>query len=147
MTGGAGRGILSADLSMAESAKIEGFLLSLSLTYETVDDTTWVIDDEEKGLENVLVMLADPVVIIRVNVMAIPNRQREEFFEQLLRLNESDMIHGAYALEGDEVILLNTLVGATLDLEEFQATLDAIGLALAQHYRKLAKYRYTEEVT
>ncbi len=126
---------------MAESAKIEGFLLSLSLTYETVDDTTWVIDDEEKGLENVLVMLADPVVIIRVNVMAIPNRQREEFFEQLLRLNESDMIHGAYALEGDEVILLNTLVGVTLDLEEFQATLDAIGLALAQHYQKLAKYR------
>ena len=126
---------------MAESAKIEGFLLSLSLTYETVDDGTWVIDDEEKGLENVMVMLADPVVIIRVNVMAVPERQREEFFEQLLRLNESDMIHGAYALEGNEVILLNTLVGATLDLEEFQATLDAFGLALAQHFRTLAKYR------
>ena len=126
---------------MAESAKIEGFLLSLSLTYETVDDSTWVIDDEEKGLENVLVILADPVVIIRVNVMAVPERQREEFFEQLLRLNESDMIHGAYALEGNEVILLNTLVGATLDLEEFQATLDAFGLALAQHFRTLAKYR------
>ena len=51
------------------------------------------------------------------------------------------MIHGAYALEGNEVILLNTLVGATLDLEEFQATLDAFGLALAQHFRTLAKYR------
>ena len=126
---------------MAQSAKIEGFLLSLSLTYETVDECTWLINDDEKGLDNVLVIVADPVVIIRVNVMAIPERQREKFFEQLLRLNQSDMIHGAYALESNEVILLNTLVGATLDLEEFQATLDAIGLALAQHYQTLAKFR------
>ena len=126
---------------MADSAKIESYLLSLSLTYEEVGDQTWVINDDEKGLENVLVILADPVVIIRVKVMAIPGKEREQFFEQLLRLNQSDMIHGAYALEGDDVILLNTLVGETLDVEEFQATLDAIGLALAQHYQKLAKYR------
>lgn len=126
---------------MADPAKIESFLLSLSLTYEEVGDQTWVINDDEKGLENVLVILADPVVIIRVKVMAIPAKEREQFFEQLLRLNQSDMIHGAYALEGDDVILLNTLVRETLDLEEFQATLDAIGLALAQHYRMLAKYR------
>ena len=132
---------------MIEPAKIEGYMLSLSLTYETVDDGTWLINDDEKGLENVLVIVADPVVIVRVKVMGIPERQREEFFEQLLRLNQSDMIHGAYALEGDDVILLNTLVGATLDLEEFQATLDAIGLELAQHYQKLAKYRDTVEVT
>ncbi|MDE0024465.1 MAG: YbjN domain-containing protein [Spirochaetaceae bacterium] len=132
---------------MIDSAKIEGYMLSLSLTYETVDDGTWLINDDEKGLENVLVILADPVVIIRVKVMGIPAQQREEFFEQLLRLNQSDMIHGAYALEGDDVILLNTLVGATLDLEEFQATLDAIGLELAQHYRKLARYRDRVEVT
>ena len=126
---------------MADSAKIESYLLSLSLTYEEVGDQTWVINDDEKGLENILVILADPVVIIRVKVMAIPGKEREQFFEQLLRLNQSDMIHGAYALEGDDVILLNTLVGETLDVEEFQATLDAIGLALAQHYQKLAKYR------
>lgn len=126
---------------MADPAKIESFLLSLSLTYEEVGDQTWVINDDEKGLENVLVILAHPVVIIRVKVMAIPGTERERFFEQLLRLNQSDMIHGAYALEGDDVILLNTLVGETLDLEEFQATLDAIGLALAQHYQMLAGYR------
>ena len=126
---------------MADPARIESYLLSLSLTYEDVGDQTWIINDDEKGLENVVVILADPVVIIRVKVMAIPGKEREQFFEQLLRLNQSDMIHGAYALEGEDVILLNTLVGETLDVEEFQATLDAIGLALAQHYQMLAKYR------
>ena len=29
----------------------------------------------------------------------------------------------------------------TMDLEEFQASLDSTGLALAQHYPRLAKYR------
>jgi hypothetical protein len=126
---------------MADPARIEGLLLSLSLTYEDVGDQTWVINDSENGLENVVVILADPVVIVRVKVMKAPAAGREEFFEQLLRLNQSDMIHGAYALDGNDVILLNTLVGDTLDLEELQATLDAIGLALAQHYETLSKYR------
>jgi endonuclease/exonuclease/phosphatase (EEP) superfamily protein YafD len=73
--------------------------------------------------------------------MTVPDVNREQFFEQLLKLNQSDMIHGAYALEGEDIILLNTLVAETLDFEEFQATLDAIGLALAQHYQKLSSYR------
>ncbi|NJL73213.1 MAG: YbjN domain-containing protein [Candidatus Competibacteraceae bacterium] len=57
------------------------------------------------------------------------------------RANEgADLVHGAYALEGDNVILIDTLEFETMDLEEFQASLDAVGLALAQHYPLLAKY-------
>jgi len=41
----------------------------------------------------------------------------------------------------DDVILIDTLQYETMDLEEFQASLDAIGLALAQHYPILSKYR------
>lgn len=127
---------------MADHAKIDRFLHSLSLSYEdVVGEDTWIINDDEKGLENIVVILADPVVIVRVKVMTVPDVNREQFFEQLLKLNQSDMIHGAYALEGEDVILLNTLVAETLDFEEFQATLDAIGLALAQHYQKLSSYR------
>ena len=132
---------------MADAARIEGFLVSLSLTYEDVGEQTWVINDSESGLENVVVILADPVVMVRVKVMQAPATRREEFFELLLRLNHSDMIHGAYALEGNDVILLNTLVSETLDQEEFQATLDAVGLALAQHYATLAEYRHRGEVS
>ena len=127
---------------MADHAKIERFLHSLSLSYEDiVGEDTLIINDDEKGLENIVVILADPVVIVRVKVMTVPDVNREQFFEQLLKLNQSDMIHGAYALEGEDIILLNTLVAETLDFEEFQATLDAIGLALAQHYQKLSSYR------
>jgi hypothetical protein len=51
------------------------------------------------------------------------------------------MAHGAYAVDGDSVIIIDTLEADTMDLEELQASVDAIGLALAQHYRALSAYR------
>jgi hypothetical protein len=51
------------------------------------------------------------------------------------------MIHGAYAVDGKNVLIIDTLEADTMDLEEFEASIDAIGLALAQHYRPLSRYR------
>ncbi len=121
--------------------KLESYLINLDLSYESVDDNSWVISDSEKGLENVVVIVEEPLIIVRVAVMKVPDRGREELFETLLKLNGSDILHGAYALENDTIILIDTLNFDTVDFEEFQATLDAVGLALAQHYPILSKYR------
>lgn len=126
---------------MVNTAKLEGYMINLSLTFEEVAENTWVINDEEKGLEQVVLLLEEPLVIIRVKVMTIPESNRESFFEQLLRLNAQDMVHGAYALDEDDVLLNDTLEYDTMDQGELQASLDAIGLALAQHYPILSKYR------
>ncbi len=126
---------------MVNTAKLEGYLINLSLTFEEAAENTWVINDEEKGLEQVVLLLEEPLVIVRVKVMTIPQANRESFFEQLLRLNAQDMVHGAYALDGDDVLLNDTLEYNTMDQGELQASLDAIGLALAQHYPILSKYR------
>jgi hypothetical protein len=122
--------------------KVEGYLINLSLSFEEVAENTWMIIDEEKGLDHVIVMADDPLVIIRVNVMEVPGENREALFERLLRLNSSDLVHGAYAIdENDNIIISDTLVLETMDIEEFQASLDAIGLALAQHYETLSEFR------
>lgn len=121
-------------------AKIEGYMINLSLTHEEVGENIWLINDAEKGLGNVIVFAEDSLVTIRAKVMEIPAENRAELFEELLRLN-ADMVHGAYAIDGEHIILLDTLEFETMDYEEFQASLDAIGLALAQHYPKLSKYR------
>jgi hypothetical protein len=126
---------------VVNTAKLEGYMINLSLTFEEVAENTWVINDEEKGLEQVVLLLEEPLVIIRVKVMTIPESNRESFFEQLLRLNAQDMVHGAYALDEDDVLLNDTLEYDTMDQGELQASLDAIGLALAQHYPILSKYR------
>ena len=129
---------------MSAHEKIEGFLINLGFTFEQINDDSWVINDEEKGIEQVAVITADPLVVIRVNVMAVPDEKREEFYRKLLELNAADLIHGAYAIEGDGVLLVDTLEAETMDVEEFQASLDAIGLALAQHYPILSGYRNSE---
>jgi hypothetical protein len=130
---------------MSANAKVEGYMINLGLTFEEIDENSWIINDEENGLEQVAVICADPLLIIRVNVMESPSVAKEEFYEKLLRLNAADLVHGAYALEESKVVLIDTLVLETLDIEEFQATLDAIGLALAQHYPVLSKYRNEEK--
>jgi len=126
---------------MISREKIEGYLVKLSLTFQEAGAGSWVVRDAEKGIDNLLVILADPLVILRINVMEAPTAGREKFLEELLRLNATDMVHGAYALDGKNIIIVDTLEADTLDLEEFQASVDAIGLALAQHYRILSKYR------
>lgn len=121
--------------------KLEGYLIHLSMTYEEVGDHIWLINDEDKGLGHVVVFSEDSLVTIRAKIMEIPEKNEQQFFEQLLRLNASDMVHGAYALENNDVIIIDTLELDTMDIEEFQASLDAIGLAVAQHYPILSKFR------
>ncbi|MBW8003464.1 MAG: YbjN domain-containing protein [Planctomycetes bacterium] len=124
--------------------KIESYMVDLSLACEEVKENAWLINDEEKGLRNLMVMLSDPLVVIRVKVMDLPDGNREAFFEKLLRLNAEDLLHGAYALEGENVILIDTLELETMDFEEFRASLEAMGLALVQHYKVLSGYRRKE---
>jgi len=120
--------------------KLEGFFINLELSYEEVSDNMWIISDERNGLGSVVVYAEDDLVTLRAKIMEVPAEKREEFFEELLRLN-AEMVHGAYAIEEDNVILVDSLELPTMDLEEFQASLDSTGLALAQHLPRLAKYR------
>jgi hypothetical protein len=127
---------------MKSREKIEGYLINLGITFEEIGPASWLINDDEKGLERVIVIVEDPLVMFRVKVMDLPAKRTAEFMEKLLRLNASDLVHGAYALDEDgSVLLVDTLQATTLDIEEFQASLDAIGLALAQHYPILSAYR------
>ena len=125
---------------MAEN-KIEQYLIDLKYNYQEVKPNFWLLDDEEHDLEGVAVMYDDPLVIIEVQVMDAPTEKREEFFAKLLELNAGDMIHGAYGLDGGKVIIINTLEYDSLDYAEFRASLDAISLALTQHYPILSVYR------
>ncbi len=125
---------------MAEN-KIERYLIDLKLTYREIGEGMWMVEDDGRGLEGVVVMRADPLAVIRVVVMPAPKEKRLELFTKLLELNAKDVLHGAYALEGDDIVLVDTLELETMDLGDFQAALDAIGLALVQHYPILSKYR------
>jgi hypothetical protein len=110
-------------------------------TYQEIGTNVWLIDDEEHGMEGVAVALNEPLVVFRVVVMDAPTENRLELFTKLLELNATDLVHGAYALEGNKIVLIDTLEYDTMDYTEFRASLDAFSLALIQHYPILAQYR------
>ena len=121
--------------------KIEQYLIELKYSYREVKPNLWLLDDTENRIEGIVVMHADPLVIIQVQVMDVPKLNSHELYRKLLELNAGDMIHGAYGLEGNKVVIIDTLRYETMDYPEFRATLDAISLALTQHYPILSVYR------
>lgn len=121
--------------------KLEGYFIKLGLTFQQIAEGTWVVTDDDAGVHQVVVMVDDPIVVVRVTVMALPTKNREAFFETVLRMNATDLVHIAYAVEGEHLILSNSFLLETLDLEEIQAAVDEFGLALIQHYSILSKYR------
>jgi len=125
---------------MAES-KIEQYLIDLMLTFQQVDENLWLLDDEDHSLQGVVVMQAHPLVIVRAEIMDIPGSNTMELYTKLLELNASDIIHGAYALYNNKVVLVDTLHYDTMDYEDFRAVLDSFSLALTEHYPVLSKYR------
>jgi len=128
---------------MAEN-KIEQYLIDLKYSYREVKPNIWLLDDTENNLEGIVVMYVDPLVIIQVQVMDAPKLNSHEFYKKLLELNAVDMIHGAYGLDGSKVVIIDTLLYETMDYSEFRAALDAISLALTQHYPILSVYRETQ---
>jgi hypothetical protein len=121
--------------------RIEQYLNELTATYRDLGDNLWLLDDEEQCMPQVAIMYAPPLVVFRTLVMEAPQKHRLELFTKLLELNANDVVHGAYALEQEQVVLIDTLEYDTMDYGEFRATLDAFSLALTQHYPILSSYR------
>ena len=121
--------------------KIEQYLIELKYEYRELKPNIWLLDEDE--YEGIMVMYANPLVIIRVQLMDAPKDKRQEFFAKLLELNAGDMIRGSYGLEGEKVVIIDTLDYETLDYSEFRADLDAISMAMIQHYPILSVYRET----
>ena len=102
---------------MAGLNKVEEFLIDLGVSY------------------------ADPIVMMYAQVMPVPATRREEFFALLLKLNYEGLVHGAFALKGEEIVLVDSLEYDGMDRAEFEASLDAVGYALAEHYPALSKFK------
>jgi hypothetical protein len=122
---------------MATRDNIEHYLIQIEYPFESIETHMWIIRDTA----NVVVTYEPPLVVFRMKLMEIPRARREDFFKLLLELNATNMIHGAYGVEGENVVLIDTLQSEHLDFNEFQASLDALLLASTQDYQKLNAFR------
>jgi hypothetical protein len=125
---------------MKTAADVEAYLIKMELPHEEPREGTWVVSGLD-GVETLVITLAGPVLVFRVKVMDIPRQHREELYRTLLELNATEMMHGAYGIEGDAVVIMDALQLENLDYNEFAATVDDITLAVASHHGRLAKFR------
>ena len=121
---------------------IESYLARAQVPFEVVgDEGMWLVRDSSLG-EHIAIQAAGALLLFRVKVLELREiGDRGALFEELLRLNASDLVHGSYGISDDAVVLTCTLELENLDYNELQGVLDDFSLALANHYEKLSKFR------
>lgn len=123
---------------MKTTQDVESYLLKLGLPHEEIKPGIWLLT--MNGCENFIVSMAGSVVAFRVKIMDAPRNDRESLFRKLLALNTSEMVHGAFGLEGESVVIVHALELENLDFNEFQAVIDDMSMAVAKHYSVLARW-------
>jgi hypothetical protein len=123
---------------MKSAEDIESYLMKVGAPTERVDGGIWIVRLD--GHENLAISMAGPVVAFRLKVMDLPSGKRESLYHTLLSLNTTEMVHGAFGLEGDAVVIVHALAMENLDFNEFQAVIDDMTMAVAKHYPFLSKF-------
>ena len=130
---------------MITPEQIDGFLGRLAsegASYEELEPGLWRVHPGGELDLTVVVHHSPPVVVLRVKVMELPkNGTADRLCRRLLELNATDLLHGSYGIQGNEIVLTEALELEHLDYEEFQAAYESITVSLAGHLRELATYR------
>lgn len=126
---------------MKSKEDVESYLMRMAVPYADAGNNTWIISGAD-GVENVALALKDPLLVFRVRVLALPkdDKLKIELYETVLGWNAKEMVHGAYGIEEDSLVITDALELENLDFNEFQATVDDITLAVADHYSRLGKF-------
>jgi hypothetical protein len=131
---------------MVTKDDIEGFLNRLTAdgaSQTELEPGLWVVKPGGALDFDVIVNFSPPVVIFRVKVMTLPSNadSRAVLNHRLLELNASELVHGAYGIEGDSIVMTEALELEHLDYEEFLAAYESITVALASHLREIGTFR------
>ena len=131
---------------MVSREDLESFLVRLGAegaSYSEVEPGMYVVRPGGTPDAQVVVHLTPPVLLMRMNVMPVPDDPdaAAKLSRRLLELNATDLVHGAYGISGQDIILTEALELSDLDFSEFLAAYESMTLALASHVRELAPYR------
>ena len=123
-------------------AKVRDYLLELkhSIIEEVEDENVFVIDNEEEGIKNMVLVVSDPILIMEQHIFEIKN-ESADVYKSLLMKNQ-DIIHGAFVLDeaGKNVIFRDTLQLENLDLNELEGSLNSLTLLLSEYSSKILEF-------
>lgn len=121
---------------------VKSYLLQLDLkiVHEDEAEELVVVEDPENGIQNLVIDCEAPILVLEQPIMPVP-KNPGDLFKRLLQMNRT-LVHGAFVLNEDATTVLfrDTLQLEHLDLNELEASIDALSLALAEHGEELLKY-------
>ena len=121
--------------------KVKDYLLELdfNILQEDEADGLFVVENEDSGMKNVVVIVSDPLVIVEQYLFTMP-ANAGDIPTKLLTKNR-DIIHGAFAQdETGKVYFRNTHECENLDLNEIEATLNSLSLLLSEYSDQLIEF-------
>ena len=114
--------------------------LNCEISKSDEEQNVMVLNYETAGISNLVLALADPILIIEQFLFEV-KADSEELFKNLLMKNR-DIVHGAFALDETDkkVIFRDTLQIENLDLNELEGTLNSLSLLLSEYSDALIKF-------
>lgn len=129
---------------MVTREDVVNFLNRMELDFEEVSDGMWLAyPAEEHGGTPLVISHAPPLLVFRLKVLDVPRDGDKctQLYKRLLQANASELVHAAYGLEEEDVILTDSLQLENLDFNEFQATVDSFQMAMATQLETLTPFR------
>ncbi|MDE0849347.1 MAG: YbjN domain-containing protein [Nitrospinaceae bacterium] len=127
---------------MADFEKVKDFLLDMGfvMSHEEPHEELVVIDDEDRGIKNLVIDCEAPILILEQVIMSMPESS-SDFCKRLLQINRT-LVHGAFVLneEGTTLLFRDTLQLENLDRNELEGSIDALSLAMAEYGGELVSF-------
>ncbi len=125
--------------------KVRDFLIELDLDMGKEDptDTLFIVNDEDNGISNLHIACEDEILVLEQIILKISG-DNPALFKRLLQMNR-ELVHGAFVLDDDGslVIFRDTLQLKNLDLNEIEASINALSLGLASFANELIDFGKT----
>ena len=122
--------------------KVKTFLLDMghAIAQEDEEQELFIVNDEESGINNLIIDCEDPLLILEQVIMPVP-ADPGELFRRLLQMNRL-LVHGAFVLTEDAQTILfrDTLRIENLDSNELEGSIEALSLALAENAEELLSF-------
>jgi hypothetical protein len=122
---------------MVTREDIESFLIRMDMEYEELEEGMFLAKNENGGAP-LVAHYSPPLLILRMKVMDLTSADGSaELYRTLLELNATDVVHGSYGIEEDELILSDTLELETLDFHEMRASAESMQMAASAHLERI----------
>jgi hypothetical protein len=114
--------------------------LNLRIVSEDEKEELVVVDDPENGIQNLIIDCEPPLVVLEQLIFEVKS-ESVELYKRLLQMNRT-LIHGSFVLDeaGKYVFFRDTLQLEHLDLNELEASVHALSLALAENGNELLDF-------